>query len=349
MWLITGGCGFIGANLADALLEGGQPVTLVDNLTRPGSRANLAWLRARRGQGWRHVELDLREVTPISKLVAETKPTVVAHMAGQSSVSASIADPRNDFDLNTRVTVKLLDVLRQQAPQAVFLYSSTHLVYGALDMLKVEETPTRYVLPHFPNGLDEELPLAALSPFGCSKLAAEQYALDYARTYRLRTVVFRHSAMFGPRQSISSEQGSLAGYCQKALDTVAKKVQSFAIAGNGKQVRDALHVDDFVSACLLAAAKPDAVAGRAFNLGAGPEHSFSAIELLAALEELCRVRLRYLKTDMRAGEQRVFVASNRAFSQATGWKPTIGMKDGLARTLQWMREAAAGESRLKAG
>lgn len=341
MWLITGGCGFIGANLADALLAQGQPVTLVDNLTGRGARANLAWLRGRHGNSWRHAEVDLREASPLAKLVAEVKPATVAHLAGQSSVVASVADPRNDFDLNTRATVKLLDVLREQAPQALFLYSSTHLVYGALDSLKVEETPTRYTLPDHPQGIEEALPLQALSPFGCSKLAAEQYALDYFRTYRLRTVAFRHSAMFGARQSTSSEQGSLAGYCQKALDTAAKKVQSFAIAGNGKQVRDAMHVDDFVAACLAAAAKPEAVAGRAFNLGAGAANSFSALELIAALEELCRVKLRYLKTEPRAGDQRVFVASNRAFAEATGWAPKVTMQEGLARTLDWLREQAA--------
>ena len=341
MWLITGGCGFIGTNLADTLLARGQPVVLVDNLSGRAARANLAWLRKRHGSSWRASDVDLRETAPLSRLVAETKPTVVAHFAGQSSVVASIADPRNDFDLNTRATVKLLDVLREQAPQALFLYSSTHLVYGALESLRVEETATRYVLPDYPQGIEEALPLQALSPFGCSKLAAEQYALDYFRTYRLRTVAFRHSSMFGGRQYTSSEQGSIGGYCQKALDTAAKKVQSFAIAGNGKQVRDALHVDDFITACLAAADKPDAVAGRAFNLGAGPENSFSALELLAALEELCRIKLRFLQTDVRAGDQRVFVASNRAFVAATGWRPTISMRVGLARTLEWLREAAA--------
>lgn len=338
MWLITGGCGFIGANVADALLSLGEPVAIADNLSGRGARSNLAWLRARHGSSWRMAEVDLRETTPLARLVSEVKPTVVAHLAGQSSVTASVADPRNDFDLNTRATVKLLDVLRERAPEALFLYSSTHLVYGALDTLRVEETATRYVLPDFPEGIDEALPLQALSPFGCSKLAAEQYALDYFRTYRLRTVVFRHSAMFGARQSTNAEQGSLAGYCQKALDTAARKVQSFAIAGTGKQVRDALHVDDFVAACRAAAANPDAVAGRAFNLGAGPQNSFSALELIAALEEMCRVKLRYLTTERRAGDQRVFIASNRAFTQATGWTPKIGMREGLARTLDWMRE-----------
>jgi CDP-paratose 2-epimerase len=342
MWLITGGCGFIGSNLADALLARGQAVAVADNLSGRNARSNLAWLRGRHGSSWRMAEVDLRETAPVSKLVAEVKPTVVAHLAGQNSVIASVADPRNDFDLNTRATVKLLDVARERAPQALFFYSSTHLVYGALDTLSVQETATRYVLPDHPQGIDEALPLQALSPFGCSKLAAEQYALDYFRTYRLRTVVFRHSAMFGARQSTSSEQGSLGGYCQKALDTAARKVQSFAISGNGKQVRDALHVDDFIAACLAAAEKPDAVAGKAFNLGAGPENSFSALELLVALEELCRIKLRYLRTDARAGDQRVFVASNRAFTQATGWSPKVPMKDGLARTLDWLREQPPG-------
>lgn len=180
-WLITGGCGFVGTNVADALLSRGEEVVIFDNLSRLGSRDNLAWLRSRHGSDWCFVEADIRDAGTIARLVQETKPYALAHLAGQVAMTTSIENPRLDFEVNALGTLNVLEAVRLYSPMTIVLYSSTNKVYGSLDYLRYEETETRYILPDYPNGLDESLPLDGHSPYGCSKLAADQYVRDYHR------------------------------------------------------------------------------------------------------------------------------------------------------------------------
>ncbi len=199
-WLVTGGCGFIGVNLADALLRDGESVTLFDNLYREGSEQNLTWMRSRHHDSFRFVRGDVRDAEAVREAVKDDRPDAIAHLAGQVAMTTSLADPRFDFEVNAGGTLNVLEAVRLTSPETAVVFSSSNKVYGALDHLRTEELSTRYVLPDFPLGLDESAPLDGHSPYGCSKLAADQYVRDYSRVYGLRTVVLRHSSMYGGRQ-----------------------------------------------------------------------------------------------------------------------------------------------------
>ncbi|MEW6336974.1 MAG: GDP-mannose 4,6-dehydratase [Acidobacteriota bacterium] len=340
-WLVTGGCGFVGSNLTDALLSDGLDVTVLDNLSRHGSPVNLAWLRTRHGRDWRFVEGDVRDGDRLQALLRELRPAIVAHLAGQVAMTTSLADPRLDFEVNAAGTFNLLEAVRRGSPDCRVLYSSTNKVYGALEGVRVEERPTRYVLCDYPDGLDEDLPLDGCSPYGCSKLAAEQYVRDYNRSFGLRTTVFRHSSMYGGRQFATFDQGWIGWFCLKAIEMADPATRPFTISGNGKQVRDALHSDDLVRLYRIAAGD-DAAVGRIFNVGGGAVNSLSLIELFAALERLVGAPMRFDRLPWRPGDQRVFVSNNAKAIAALGWTPRVSVGAGLTAMLSWAREVSAG-------
>ena len=198
--LITGGCGFVGTNFANALLAKGVDVVVFDNLSRVGSRDNLNWLRRRHGADWRFVDADVRDADGVATLVKETQPYAIAHLAGQVAMTTSLQNPRLDFEINVLGSLNVFEAVRLNVPESIVLYSSGNKVYGELAWVRCDETETRYVAPDYPNGFDESIPLEFHSPYGCSKGAADQYMLDYALMFGLRTVVFRHSSMYGGRQ-----------------------------------------------------------------------------------------------------------------------------------------------------
>ena len=199
--LITGGCGFLGSNLASHALSLGIDLCVFDNLYRQGSAGNLAWLRT---QGnFRYVHGDVRNANDVARAVQDFGPTQVFHLAGQVAMTTSIANPRMDFEVNALGTLNVLEALRVHAPQAGIIYSSTNKVYGDLEQFAYEEGATRYHCIDRPQGFDESTQLDFHSPYGCSKGAADQYLRDYHRIYGLRTAVFRHSSMYGGRQYLS--------------------------------------------------------------------------------------------------------------------------------------------------
>jgi len=337
-WLVTGGCGFVGSNLADSLLGSGQEVTVLDNLSRVGSERNLAWLRERHGEGWRFVQADTRDVAAIDQVIAETRPETIAHLAGQVAMTTSVADPRSDFEINAGGTFNVLDAVRRISPESGIIYSSTNKVYGELSQFDYVEGETRWLLPSHPNGLAEDLQLDGYSPYGCSKLSADQYVRDWSRMYGLRTAVFRHSSMYGGRQFATADQGWIGWFCMKALQMTDPDAASFTISGDGKQVRDALHADDLVSAYLVASARLDIVSGQVFNLGGGPSNSLSLLELFAKLETLTGNTMRYQRLPLRQGDQLFFVADVSRANQMLGWEPKVGPDEGLVRMLDWTAE-----------
>jgi CDP-paratose 2-epimerase len=346
-WLITGGCGFVGTNLADALLSKGEEVVILDNLSRAGSRDNLAWLRSRHGSDWRFVEADVRDADTVARIVKETRPYALAHLAGQVAMTTSIENPRLDFEVNALGTLNVLEAVRLHSPATIVLYSSTNKVYGDLAWVRYEETETRYVAPDFPNGFDESIPLDFHSPYGCSKGAADQYMLDYARIFGLRTVVFRLSSIYGGRQFSTYDQGWVGWFCQKAVETkhaqdIGAEQPVFTISGSGKQVRDVLHVDDLVDLYLASVAHVDEIAGQAFNIGGGMENSLSLIELFRFLSDHLGVRLFYKTLPWRASDQKVFVADTSKIQKKLSWKPRISAEQGIVRTLEWIEHAIAG-------
>lgn len=337
-WLVTGGCGFVGSNVADSLLSSGEEVVLLDNLSRTGSDRNLAWLRERHGADWRFIQADTRDVSAIDRAIAETKPHTIAHLAGQVAMTTSLTDPRGDFEINAGGTFNVLDAVRRLSPESGIIYSSTNKVYGELTQFDYMEGETRWLLPSHPNGLAEDLQLDGYSPYGCSKLAADQYVRDWSRMYGLRTAVFRHSSMYGGRQFATYDQGWIGWFCMKALEMADPNAPAFTISGDGKQVRDALHADDLVSAYLAASAHLDEISGTVFNLGGGPANSLSLLELFAKLEGLTGNTMRYEHLPLRQGDQLVFVADVTLAKTLLEWEPRVAPDEGLARMIDWTME-----------
>jgi len=333
--LITGGCGFLGSNLASDALKRGDELTVFDNLYRNGSRDNLAWLQSQGDFRFEHG--DIRNQNDITKLIQSFKPDVIFHLAGQVAMTTSIANPRMDFEVNVMGTHNLLEAVRLYAPDATVVYSSTNKVYGDLEQYTYLETDTRYECIDKPNGLDEATPLEFHSPYGCSKGAADQYMLDYARIYGLKTVVFRHSSMYGGRQFATYDQGWVGWFCQKAIEVktgLAK--EPFTISGTGKQVRDVLHAEDMKSLYFAAVENIEKAKGQVFNIGGGIKNSLSLLELFFLLEETAKVQLEYKKIPVRESDQRVFVADITKANQLMGWRPKVEKASGITKMLDWV-------------
>ncbi|HEY9124826.1 MAG TPA: NAD-dependent epimerase/dehydratase family protein [Bacteroidales bacterium] len=333
-YLITGGCGFIGSNLAAEVLKQGEELFVFDNLFRHGSAANLEWLRK---QGsFKYYPFDIRNFNDVETVVKEVKPDYIFHLSGQVAMTTSIANPRLDFEVNALGTHNLLDSVRKHSPDSVILYSSTNKVYGDFENLTFDENDTRYVCREYPNGFPETISLDFHSPYGCSKGAADQYLLDYHRIFGLKTIVFRHSSMYGSNQHATFDQGWVGWFCQKALEIKnGQAKEPFTISGTGKQVRDVLHGSDVVN--LYFTAKDIANAyGKAFNIGGGINNSLSLLELFAILEEMLGIKMNYTQLPWRESDQKVFVADNTKITKTTGWTPMITSNEGLNKMIDWL-------------
>jgi CDP-paratose 2-epimerase len=345
--LVTGGCGFLGSNIAASYLKLGEEVVVVDALFRQGGASNLAWLQETAkssGSAFSHHQLDLADGQGLAALFVKHGPfDYVCHLGGQVAMTTSIADPVRDFRTNALGTLNLLEAVRKHSPGAFLAYSSTNKVYGDLAYLRYVETETRYTLPDYPNGLDESLPLDFASPYGCSKGAADQYVRDYNRTFGLKTVVFRHSSIYGGRQFSTFDQGWVGWFVRQALEQKAAgaSAKPFAIAGSGKQVRDVLHADDLIALYHAAYNNRDSVSGKIFNVGGGIENSLSLLELFRLLEELVEIPqgLRFERTPRRQSDQDFFVANTQGLTQCTGWKATVSAEQGIRRMIDWVAKS----------
>lgn len=332
-WIITGGAGFIGCHAASRFHEAGDQVVIVDNLSRRGADVNLAWLRA---QGVNQVvQADVRDAEAVNKvLVNHADADAVLHLAGQVAVTTSIADPRADFETNALGTFNVLEAVRTGAAgRPAVLYSSTNKVYGNLEHVQVVERDGRYAYDDRPFGVDEQEPLDFHSPYGCSKGTGDQYVRDYARIYRMSTVVFRQSCIYGTRQFGIEDQGWIAWFC-----VAATTGQPFTVFGDGKQIRDTLWVGDLIDAYALALDRIDMVRGEVFNLGGGPENTLSLNELVALLGQALGRRFDPPYAEWRPGDQRVFVADVRKAARLLGWSPKVGTAEGVGRLLGWVRD-----------
>jgi len=333
--LITGGCGFLGSNLAAHALTQGMELCIFDSLYRHGSQSNLEWLRGR--GSFEFVHGDIRNANDVQRVIARVKPDAVFHLAGQVAMTTSIADPRMDFEVNSLGTLNLLEAVRAIVPGAVVIYSSTNKVYGDLEQYQYSETDTRYVCVEQPEGFDEQTPLDFHSPYGCSKGSADQYLRDYHRIFGLKTVVFRHSSMYGGRQFATVDQGWIGWFCQMAAQTRAGlRQEPFTISGSGKQVRDVLHAEDMISLYYSTLQHADAAAGQAFNIGGGIANSLSLLELFGLLEAEIGQPLQYSKLPPRESDQRVFVADITKIKKLTGWEPRVNAKAGVSQMLAWV-------------
>lgn len=335
--LITGGCGFLGSNLAAAAMRRGDRVVVLDNLSRLGADRNRAWLESV-GQ-FEFIHDDVRSAERVAALVERVRPDALFHLAGQVAMTTSLADPRADFEINAAGTLNVLEAVRAHAPECAVVYSSTNKVYGDLEQFAYAETATRWTCTDRPDGFDESTPLDFASPYGCSKGAADQYVLDWARGFGLRTVVFRHSSMYGGRQFATFDQGWIGWFCAEAVQRANGIANPIRIAGDGKQVRDVLHADDMVALYFAAVACIAEARGQAFNIGGGAANALSLLELFALLEEILGVRLRIDHGPARASDQRVFVADIAKARRLLRWTPAVGARDGIARMVAWTRES----------
>lgn len=336
-YLITGGCGFLGSNIAYAILKQGDELVIFDSLYRLGSTQNLKWLKK---QGdFEFIHGDIRNSNDIGKAVQQNKPDVIYHLAGQVAMTTSILNPQMDFEVNVCGSFNLLNAVRLFSPNSIVIYSSTNKVYGDLEQFKYCETKTRYECIDKPNGFDENVSLDFHSPYGVSKGSADQYMLDFARIYKLKTVVFRHSSMFGGRQFSTVDQGWIGWFIQKAIE-IKQGISrdKFTISGNGKQVRDVLHSKDCVELYLSATSNIEKIKGQAFNIGGGKDNSSSLLELFSFLEEELDVKMEYLTLPPRESDQKIFIADISKVKDNIDWKPKTSKSEGIRKMIDWINQ-----------
>tara|TARA_Y100001968_G_scaffold329179_1_gene377942 strand:- start:837 stop:1889 length:1053 start_codon:yes stop_codon:yes gene_type:complete len=341
--LITGGCGFLGSNLAHFYLKYGAEIIIIDAFYRIGSDANLNWLKSVDiKEKIKLYKLDIKNSDGLKTIFKNNAPfDFICHVAGQVAMTSSIENPIRDFETNALGTLNILECARTYSPEALIAFSSTNKVYGDLNWIELKENSTRFFSKEFPYGFDELLPLDFSTPYGCSKGSADQYIRDWARIFGLKTVVFRHSSIYGGRQFSTIEQGWVGWFCKKAIEQ--KKchsngdiVKPFTVTGTGKQVRDVLHVDDLISLYHSAFLNKEKLSGEIFNIGGGISNSLSLIELFNFLsEELSIDNLKYVKIPRRKSDQDFFVALIDKANHLLDWGPKKSYQEGIRLMIKW--------------
>lgn len=332
--LITGGCGFLGSNLAIYGIENGYNITIFDNLSRFGSYNNYQWLKTIGNFNFIHG--DIRNKNDVETIIKNGNFNAIFHLAGQVAMTTSIENPYKDFEINAFGTLNVLDSVKKYSPSTHIFYSSTNKVYGDLEEFNYIEKNTRYICKEYPNGFPETVNLNFHSPYGCSKGSADQYMIDYNRIFGLKTTVFRHSSMYGSRQFATYDQGWIGWFCQKALETKNNKNTTFTISGNGKQVRDILHAKDMINLYYTALNNSDKVSGEVYNIGGGIDQSLSLLELFSLLNNILNIELKYDKLPFRISDQKVFVADISKINNDINWKPLVKSYNGIEEMISWL-------------
>jgi CDP-paratose 2-epimerase len=333
-YLITGGAGFIGTNLADHYLAQQKRVTILDNFSRAGTEDNVRYLQERHRQNQLTVVRgDIRDAhRDLVRLVNGCD--VVFHLAAQVAVTTSVTNPREDFETNALGTLNLLEAVRQSSSQPIVVYSSTNKVYGKMSDLEIVSSGNRYVYSGLADaGISESRNLDFYSPYGCSKGAADQYVIDYSRIYGLRTVVFRQSCIYGPHQFGIEDQGWVAWFAIRALQDLP-----VVVYGDGKQVRDVLYVDDLIAAFDMSIEAISRTTGQAYNIGGGPQNTLSIIELIDLLEQHFGYKLKYSFSDWRPGDQAVYISRINKAEDHFGWRPRVSPAAGLSKLVHWLQK-----------
>ncbi|MFL5384619.1 MAG: SDR family NAD(P)-dependent oxidoreductase [Longimicrobiaceae bacterium] len=330
--LVTGGAGFVGSNLADALLSAGERVIVADNFTREGVRMNAAWLKRRHGERVRVETADVRDAARMRALVRECKQ--VFHLAAQVAVTTSLTDPRADLETNVLGTFNVLEAARAMPDPPAVLFTSTNKVYGGMEDVRVALDGDRYVYADGRLGIGEDARLDFHSPYGCSKGAADQYVHDYGRIYGIPTVVFRMSCIYGTRQFGTEDQGWVAHFGRAML-----RGEPLTIYGDGCQVRDILWIDDLVRAMRLAMEKIDTVAGEVLNLGGGHRNAVSVRGVIDRLRDITGADVPVTYADWRPGDQKIYVSDTSRAERVLGWKAETSWQAGLEKLAGWLHEA----------
>ena len=329
---VIGGSGFIGSNLAQSFLADGEEVLVIDNLSRPGVEQNLDWLIANHGAKVHPVIVDIRDLQAMQSALADAK--AVFHLAAQTAVTTSLDDPLDDFEVNARGTINVLEAVRRHGHKAPVIFASTNKVYGSLDDIPLAERDDRY-LPADEiiraRGISETRNLDFCTPYGCSKGVADQYVLDYAKSFGIPTAVLRMSCIYGPRQFGTEDQGWVAHFLIRAL-----RDEPITIYGDGKQVRDILHVNDAVAAYRGLLRSINELSGKVFNLGGGPRNAVSLRAVLREISSIIGREVSVSYSDWRPGDQFYFVADTRKLEESLGWAACMGWQEGLADLAAWL-------------
>jgi CDP-paratose 2-epimerase len=312
--LITGGAGFLGVNAATRMVESGWHVTVLDNLSRPGTERNLKWLITQYPTETTFVKEDVRNASALSEHVKNQD--AILHLAGQVAVTTSLLDPVTDFDINAGGTLNLLEATRKHNPEAAFVFASTNKVYGKLENNNV--------------ACKESQPIDFHSPYGCSKGAADQYVRDYARCFHMNTVVLRQSCIYGAHQYGTEDQGWVAHFVHSILNH-----RPLTIYGDGMQVRDLLDARDLSALYLAAIDNIDKTRGEVYNVGGGPPNQRNLLEVIEQIGELTHSRPSFTFSDWREGDQVFYVSDIAKAKQDLGWEPQIPFDRGLMDLIVW--------------
>lgn len=332
VYLITGGAGFIGTNYTMRLLNRGEQVIIYDNLSRKGAKLNLDWLKNQFGDdSFRFFQNDIRNLNVLQEAV--NCADVIIHLAAQVAVTSSVVNPREDFEINALGTFNVMEAARLSKRNPIVIFSSTNKVYGCMDDLIIEEKATRYAFSNLPYGVSEERSLDFHSPYGCSKGCGDQYVRDYSRIYQIPAVVFRQSCIYGPHQFGIEDQGWVAWFVISA-----NLNRPITIFGDGKQVRDLLHVDDLLNAYDYAIERIDHCSGKIFNIGGGIENTLSIWkEFQPLLEGLISKSISVNHFGWRQGDQRVYISDIRKAQEILNWHPKINAPSGIELLNEWIQ------------
>jgi len=338
--LVTGGGGFIGSHAAEFLAERGNSVVLMDNLSRgsllgyESPHQNEIWEYLSRIPNLHPVRGDIRNAQQIESVARNVD--VIIHTAAQTAVTSSLQNPAEDFQINAGGTLNVLEAARKSPEDPCVILCSTNKVYGGnVNQIPVRETQTRYEFADdtYQQGIPEEFSIdhCEHTPYGCSKLAADLYAQDYAHTYGLKTGIFRMSCIYGPRQYGVEDQGWVAWFIIATL--TGKPV---CIYGDGKQVRDILHVQDLVRAFQAFIDASERIHHGVYNIGGGPENTISLLEFLGLIRELAGHSPTISYGDWRASDQKVYVSDIKKAGREIGWYPEIVKEQGIAEVVEWV-------------
>lgn len=333
-FFITGGCGFVGSNLANSFLNEGHEVVVFDNLCRRGAEYNLKWLERNNCGRLIFIRGDIRDIPSLHHAMDDCYDAVY-HTAAQVAVTTSVQNPREDFEVNALGTLNVLEGVRKNSSRPVFIFTSTNKVYGGMKELEIVQVDGKYTYAERTQGIGESQPLDFHSPYGCSKGCADQYVRDYARIYGIRSVVFRMSCQYGPRQFGNEDQGWVVHFIARAF--LGNKID---IYGNGMQIRDVLFIDDLVRLFKMATESIDDVAGKVLNIGGGPANVLSLLELVGILEELTGRKVEVEFGDWRPGDQLAYISNIQNAFELLGWSPSVGKTEGIRRLYNWISDNA---------
>ncbi|HZK73929.1 MAG TPA: GDP-mannose 4,6-dehydratase [Clostridia bacterium] len=312
--LITGGAGFLGVNAAVRMIDSGWNVTLLDNLSRPGTERNLTWLINEHPAETTFVKEDVRNASALNEHVKGQD--AILHLAGQVAVTTSLIDPVTDFEVNAGGTLNLLEATRKNNPDVPFVFASTNKVYGKLDNNNV--------------ACEESQPIDFHSPYGCSKGSADQYVRDYARCFHMNTVVLRQSCIYGAHQYGTEDQGWVAHFVHSILNK-----RPLIIYGDGTQVRDLLDARDLSVMYEMAIEQIDKTRGEIYNVGGGPPNQRNLLEVIEQIGELTNRKPTVSYADWREGDQTFYVSDIGKANKELGWEPGIKFDQGLKDLVAW--------------